>query len=104
MKSLVDVAETLSTTAVERKISSKDLAAAAGVTPQTLVNILKHHSDFRVSNLLALADRLGLELLLVPKGAIAGLQTSVPSAPSVKSKIDVALARVRGASKVGAPQ
>lgn len=38
-------------------------------------NVLSGHQDFKLRTLLALADRPGLELLLVPEGAAAAIGT-----------------------------
>jgi hypothetical protein len=103
MKTLKEIAEALAGVARSRKIPAKELACASGITPQTLVNIFKHHGDFRVSNLLALSDRLGLEILLVPKGSADGLRPAEHSHAPIKSKVDLALERVRPAPEHGTP-
>jgi transcriptional regulator with XRE-family HTH domain len=70
-----------------------DLREAAGVSRQTLANVLSGSEDYKLSTLLALADKLGLELLLLPKGAVRGLQAS-PTAPVVASVVDRARGRL----------
>lgn len=70
-----------------------DLREAAGVSRQTLANVLSGTEDYKLSTLLGLADKLGLELLLLPKGAARGLQAS-PTAPVVESVIDRARSRL----------
>lgn len=68
-------------------LRQQDLREAAGVSRQTLANVLKGTEDYKLSTLLALADRLGLELLLLPKGAASGLATSA-AAPVVETLVD----------------
>jgi transcriptional regulator with XRE-family HTH domain len=68
-------------------ITQQALREAAGVSRQTLTNVLKGTEDFKVSTLLAVADRLGLELLLLPKAAARGLQETAV-APVVESMVD----------------
>ena len=64
-----------------------DLREGAGVSRQTLANVLSGNEDFKLSTLLGLADQLGLELLLLPKGTARGLQSDA-SAPVVESVVD----------------
>jgi transcriptional regulator with XRE-family HTH domain len=68
-------------------MTQQALRQSAGVSRQTLTNVLKGTEDFKVSTLLALADRLGLELLLVPKAAARGLREP-PGAPVVETVVD----------------
>lgn len=70
-----------------------DLREAAGVSRQTLANVLSGSEDYKLSTLLGLADKLGLELLLLPKAAARGLQAS-PTAPVVETVIDRARSRL----------
>jgi DNA-binding XRE family transcriptional regulator len=49
------------------------LRESAGVSRQTMNNVLGGKADYKVSTLLAVADRLGLEVVLVPKSAARGL-------------------------------
>jgi transcriptional regulator with XRE-family HTH domain len=68
-------------------MTQQTLRESAGVSRQTLTNVLKGTEDFKVSTLLALADRLGLELLLVPRAAARGLREP-PAAPVVETVVD----------------
>ncbi|WP_159912029.1 helix-turn-helix domain-containing protein [Pantoea sp. 18069] len=77
---------------------------AAGVSRQTFANVVGGEADYKLSTLLAIADRLGLELLLVPKGAARGLQR--PSERPVESLVDRArkqLGLANDATKSDAP-
>lgn len=71
MKSLGEVSKVLAERANKRKYGKLQLAADAGVTYRTLSHVLSGEQDFKVSTLMAVADRLGLELVLVPKEARA---------------------------------
>lgn len=46
------------------------LAERAGLTPETLSR-LRHKGDCRLATLIALAEAVGLELVLRPEGAVA---------------------------------
>lgn len=67
MKTLADLAEALSAARQVQNLTIKDLAARAGMTPLAVSQALEGKSALRAQNLMALADALGLELLLVPK-------------------------------------
>lgn len=83
-------------TALERSgLRQADLREAAGVSRQTLANVLSGKEDFKLSTLLSLADKLGLELLLLPKDAARGLQAT-PAEPVVESVVDLARKRLSG--------
>lgn len=71
MKSLAEISSALASRAAKRRYPKMQLAADAGVTHRTLSHVMSGEQDYKVSTLLALADRLGLELLLVPKEARA---------------------------------
>lgn len=54
------------------------------ITKRELDDALRDQEEFKVSTLLSLIDRLGLELILVPKS----------SEPLVKSRVQAALDRI----------
>lgn len=81
MKTLREISSTLRSTLKARRQTQAQLREAAGITQRTLTNVLSGEQDFKVTTLLAVADRLGLELLLVPKAAVRGLAASQESAP-----------------------
>ncbi|MCX5544773.1 XRE family transcriptional regulator [Paraburkholderia sp. CNPSo 3076] len=88
----------LSDDAQSASADKSDLAAATGVTRVTLRRALTG-SDFKVSTLFAIADKLGLEVVLVPKGAARGLAAETQAAaPQVKTLVQAALERVRKVS------
>ena len=73
-------------------LTQQEVRNAAGVSRQTFANVVSGEADYKLSTLLALADRLGLELLLVPQGAAKGLQSHAES--PVESLVDRAVKRV----------
>ncbi len=81
--------------------TGQSVREAAGLSRQTFVNVMGGESDFKLSTLLAVADRLGLELLLLPKGAARGL-TGDAAAPVVETLVDAA--RQRAAGEAPAPR
>jgi transcriptional regulator with XRE-family HTH domain len=91
MKSHSDIAEVLRNQLMLAQLTQAELSSSAGVSRRTLTQVLSGQQDFKVSTLFALADRLGLELVLVPK-AVAGAVSALPSTePVVKSRIQQAL-------------
>jgi transcriptional regulator with XRE-family HTH domain len=96
MSSIIEISARLRQAARDAGMTQQSLGEAAGISRQTLVNVFKGTEDFRVSTLLALADRLGLEVLLVPKSAARGLQPPA-AAPVVETVVDQVRKRLRGA-------
>ena len=77
------------------------LSQAAGLTRRTLALVLSGRHDFKLTTLLALLDKRGLEIVVVPKGAAASLASTSAAdtaAPPVKSLIDL------GQERLGPPQ
>jgi transcriptional regulator with XRE-family HTH domain len=72
------------------------LSQGAGLTRRTLALVLSGRHDFKLTTLLALLDKLGLEVMIVPKGAAAGLApaSADTGAPAVKSLIDLGQERL----------
>ena len=62
MKTLAQIANVLRTQLARRGGTQEALSHEAGISRQTLSKVLSGHADFKVTTLLALADRLGLEL------------------------------------------
>lgn len=73
MKTLSELAAVLENARRAQKLSYKDLAARSGLTPLTVRHVLQGKAAVRVTNLMALADELGLEMVLVPKTVAIGL-------------------------------
>jgi transcriptional regulator with XRE-family HTH domain len=88
---LTEIAATLRSRARELRITQEQLRSQAGLSRQTLTNVLGGSSDYRLTTLLALADRLGFELVLVPKGAAPGLAAGDTRPAAVKTGVQAAL-------------
>lgn len=80
--------------------TQQSVREAAGLARQTFANVMGGDSDFKLSTLLALADRLGLELLLLPKDAARGLQPPA-AATVVETVVDRARKLAAGSGPAG---
>ncbi|CAM3994612.1 helix-turn-helix domain-containing protein [Bordetella muralis] len=90
MNSLSDIADILRGRLQQQGQTQAQLRQSAGIAQRTLTNVLSGEQDFKVSTLLALADRLGLEMLLVPKGAAAAVDAGDAVKPKIPTRIEVA--------------
>jgi transcriptional regulator with XRE-family HTH domain len=102
MTTLPAIADSLRDAARRNGMTQLRLAETAGISPRTLTHVLSGQEDFRVTTLMALADRLGLELVLIPKPAAAGWLAGETAGPPVRSTINEALEAAqarRGANK-----
>lgn len=99
MKTLRDIADRLRLGLKETQITQSQLGADAGISRRTLTHLLSGQADYKVTTLMATLDRLGLEMTIVPRAALAGIGTSFePSAPVVKTRVQAALERSRSRS------
>lgn len=94
MTSIADVSKVLRATLKRSGRTQESVRTAAGLSRQTAVNVFKGTEDFKLSTLLAVADRLGLELALVPKGASRALEQGTDER-LVETLVDRALSRSR---------
>ncbi len=92
MNTIPAVAQALREALQRSNLRQQDLREAAGVSRQTLANALSGREDFKLSTLMSLADKLGLELVLLPKGAAQGMQPIAPAV--VESVVDEARKRL----------
>ncbi|WP_145925253.1 helix-turn-helix domain-containing protein [Bordetella sp. H567] len=99
MKSISEISAQLRTVMRHNGVTQESVRESAGISRQTMVNVLKGTEDFKVSTLLAVADRLGLELLLVPKDAARGLQPPTAAAPVVETMVDQVRKRLQAADR-----
>lgn len=97
MKSIAEVSEALRARQKALQLTQERLRQAAGVSRQTMTHVLGGQQDFKLSTLLSVADRLGLEMVLLPREAAAGLRASADE-PVVMTAVDEALARLRKAA------
>lgn len=93
MKTIAEVSERLKERQKARGISQQELREAAGLARRTMTKVLSGEEDFKLSTLLAVADRLGLELELVPRGMGAKLGER-PTEPKVVTRVSRALAQL----------
>ena len=90
MKTLSEVASRLEDERRRLMLDYQALAERTGLTPLSVRNVLQGRSAPRITTLMAIADQLGLEVLLLPKVVAAGLQPySVQEpAPPALSRVD----------------
>ena len=91
MNTLQTFAGMLKTAARGRGINFSDLSSRAGLSRMTLRKVLSGQEDYRVSTLLALADKLGLDVVLVPKAAARGIAAPTAERALVPSIVDEVL-------------
>lgn len=91
MKTLQNLAATLRHRIARFDLTQEALSAEAGISRQTLSKVLSGRADLKVTTLFALADRLGLEVMLVPREIAPGMAPADASHPRIKSVVDMAL-------------
>jgi len=95
MKTLEEISQALSDRTRGTSYGKVQLAHDAGITFRTLSHVLEGKQDFKVSTLLAVADRLGLELMLVPREARPLFEAEGSAQPAIPSVVDAALQRLK---------
>lgn len=95
MKTLNDIALRLRQQAERVEVTPADLEARSGVPQAALTTVLDGTGDYQVTTLLAVADRLGLELVFVPKMAAPALEAGETRPPVVKTAVRAAQDRLR---------
>ncbi|HEY0297223.1 MAG TPA: XRE family transcriptional regulator [Bordetella sp.] len=93
MTSIPELAATLAAERRKAKIAHQALQKLTGLSALGLRRVLSGEHDFKVSTLLSVADRLGLEVVLVPKKAAQALQAE--QAPAMQTGVDAALERLK---------
>jgi len=90
MKTLLEVAALLEDERHRLMLDYQALAERTGLTPLSVRNVLQGRTAPRITTLMAIADQLGLEVLLLPKVVAAGLQshTAQEPAPPALSRVD----------------
>lgn len=94
MKTLAEVSSALRAQLQRTTHTQQSLANEAGISRQTLSSVLNGRADFKVTTLLALADRLGLELVLLPKEVARGFDDAEPRRPAIQSRVQTILQSV----------
>src|SRR3982751_5025286 len=89
MKTLFDMASQLEAERRRLNIDYQALAERTGLTPLSVRSVLQGRTAPRITTLMAIADQLGLEVLLLPKVVASGLQVQVNEAPApALSRVD----------------
>lgn len=93
MNSHHDIAELLNKTMKHQRMRKNQLGRESGLASRTLQLMLSGEHDFKLSSLFAVADRLGLELVLVPKVAALAVQagSTATTEPVVVTPVQAAL-------------
>ena len=90
MKTLADIANRLEDARQRLKLDYQTLAEKTGLTPLSVRGVLQGRTAPRITTLMAIADQLGLEVLLLPKVVATGLQahTAEEPPPPPLSRVD----------------
>lgn len=88
MRTLSEFAVALSDAKKARKLTANALAQRTGLTPQAVRQILAGESAPRLTNAMALASELGLELVLLPKDAAQSLAAPQHAQRTVMSDVE----------------
>ena len=87
------IADLFKQTMKRQHVPQNQLVRESGLAPRTLQLMLSGEHDFKLSSFFAVADRLGLEMVLVPKEAAAAVQAGQTEAtePVVMTQVQAAL-------------
>lgn len=89
MKTLSEVAASLEGQRQRLGLDYQAVAESTGLTPLSVRSVLQGKTAPRVTTLMAIADQLGLEVLLLPKVVAAGLQAQAAEGPApALSRVD----------------
>ncbi|WP_083941034.1 helix-turn-helix domain-containing protein [Pseudoduganella violaceinigra] len=105
MRTLQEIADFLRIRLGSMGLTQQSLGEHAGISRRTLTGVLNGARDYKITTLMSILDRLGYELVIVPKGAATGLSSEqgfAPSPPAVKTRVQ--LARERLEAKVAEDQ
>lgn len=91
MNTLHQLATVLRERIAQLRVTQHGLSADAGISRQTLTKALSGRADFKVTTLLALADRLGLQVVLMPKEIGPDITAPTEAKPRIKSVVDAAI-------------
>ena len=90
MKTLSEIATRLEDERRRLMLDYQALAERTGLTPLSVRGVLQGRTAPRITTLMAIADQLGLEVLLLPKVVATGLQahTAEEPPPPALSRVD----------------
>jgi transcriptional regulator with XRE-family HTH domain len=97
MRTLSEIATFLRERLRKTSLTQRELGEHAGIARRTLTGVLSGDADYKVTTLMSVLDRLGYELTIVPKGAVAGLAPEAglaPTTPAVKTRVQLARERL----------
>jgi predicted transcriptional regulator len=88
MTTISQLSKSLGDTREQQGLSVTDLATRSGVARAALYRFAAD-GDIRLTTFLAMADTLGLDVVLAPKAVSTSLQASVSSSPTVTANLSV---------------
>ena len=89
MKTLSEVATRLEDERQRLALDYQAVAERTGLTPLSVRSVLQGRTAPRITTLMAIADQLGLEVMLLPKVLAAGLQAQGGEGPApALSRVD----------------
>ena len=88
MKTLQEFADALTEAQKARKLTAKELADSVGLSDLSVRKILSGQTAPRLTNAMALASELGLELVLVPKEVAQSLSGAPKKPHTVLSNVE----------------
>jgi transcriptional regulator with XRE-family HTH domain len=91
MKTALEVGNRLQEARREKHKKLVDLVDSTGLTAVTLRNVLEGKTDARVSTIIAIAQEVGLELVLVPTQIANSIESSSAKPVAIESLVDRAL-------------
>ena len=95
MKTLQEFADALSEAQKARKLTARELADSVGLSDLSGRKILSGQTAPRLTNAMALASELGLELVLVPKEVAQSISGAPKKPRSVLSNVERRLSLAR---------
>ncbi|WP_041675574.1 helix-turn-helix domain-containing protein [Ramlibacter tataouinensis] len=95
MKTLAQLAHTLEAARLQRRLTYGELADSAGLSPLAVRQALQGKSAPRITSVMALADKLGLEVVVVPKVVAEGLAGAMPAPAPALTVVDRLLEQAR---------
>ncbi|WP_431096060.1 helix-turn-helix domain-containing protein [Polaromonas aquatica] len=99
MKTLSEVAARLEGERQRQGLDYQAIAESTGLTPLSVRSALQGKTAPRITTLMAIADQLGLEVLLLPKVVAAGLQAQAAESPApALSRVDRIVAQTSALS------
>ena len=99
MKTLSEIATRLEDARQRLGLDYQAIAESTGLTPLSVRSVLQGKTAPRVTTLMAIAEPLGLEVVLLPKVVAAGLQAQAAEGPApALSRVDRIVAQTSALS------